>query len=1118
MKTWFFLLFISVSAAVANAQTTTWTAAGNPHVVSGTYTVPAGQTLVMEPGVIVSIQANSTLQVDGQLVGNGTAANHIQINGGATGSQSKLVVAGTSDLHFTDFRALVVPDTNGVLLFADSTFYPNGGYIFNGSIVQMGNSLAPYLQFDRCAFLGDTTYNSASLYVAYVSVVLRNTTFSNGSFCSVDPGYLFVDGVNSDHAVNAGLTLGSDSDLFLNNISVTNAGQEGLNLAGDTRNGSNVLIGPNVTLQGNEYPVHLSVAGLHQASAIPSTGNQKNLIHVSGNAGSGGYWPNFSIPYYVDGSPLTVGNTLRILPGATIKMAPFSYINDIGFGDGMRAYGTKNAPIIFERADPAQGWYDLHADRTEGGRLRHVIVRGNTDGVNGGQWRLENCIIQNNGIGSSGNTLVSGTQYLNNTIGHNGGSSNLNSPTNPNTFEGNGTGVNFSPDARNNWWGSPTGPRISNNPGGTGDPIGSLSTPYQPFLVTRPDYTDAPPEVVLLRPAFQVLGGSKILLRWNSTDDVGITSHKILFSAVGNFPASFQTIATLPGDQRSYEFTIPNIGFTVNGDDAFIKVVAVDTTGKESFDEAAVIVPTNDIAGTVQFNVTAGETLNAGEMREPVYTTSGIDHYMGEVEFYLEEVKGETRKLTNRGRGGLPFFSSDTVRFVVAFGDTTNHRKYWYSPFFKIRPDSRLNDAPPAVSLVFPQAGNTFAPGSVIPISWTASDDEGLRGFDVVASYDGVTWHPVAQNLPGAARNYDWQTAPGTGFTNVRLMVIAKDWRFQTSSDGAARSFAIAGASGPTPTPSATPNPTTTPVPTATPISTATPSSTPAPTATASATATPISSSTPAPTATPSGTPVAPPAQALNISTRAQVQAGNNVLIGGFILSGPQSKKVLIRAVGPSLSANGTTAPLSDTTLDLYDSSGRLLANNDDWKDTQQTQIEATGIPPADGRESALIATLNGDASYTTIVRGKNGATGIGLVEVYDLAQSANSKLANISTRGVVEAGDQVMIGGFIIGGTAADRTRIVVRAIGPSLGSLGITNALQDPTLSLYDSNGNLLASNDNWREANQPEVAAAGLTPADDREAALFQSLAPGAYTVIVAGKGGANGVALVEAYHLQ
>jgi hypothetical protein len=152
------------------------------------------------------------------------------------------------------------------------------------------------------------------------------------------------------------------------------------------------------------------------------------------------------------------------------------------------------------------------------------------------------------------------------------------------------------------------------------------------------------------------------------------------------------------------------------------------------------------------------------------------------------------------------------------------------------------------------------------------------------------------------------------------------------------------------------------------------------------------------------------------------------------------------------------------------------------------------------------------------VVRGKDGATGVGLVEVYDLGMGANSKLANISTRGFVDTGDNVMIGGFIVGGSAANQTRIVVRAIGPSLSRFGLTNALQDPTLSLYDSNGNVMATNDNWRDGNQPEVMAAGLAPTDDRESALFQSLSPGAYTAIVAGKGGTAGVGLVEAYNIQ
>ena len=266
---------------------------------------------------------------------------------------------------------------------------------------------------------------------------------------------------------------------------------------------------------------------------------------------------------------------------------------------------------------------------------------------------------------------------------------------------------------------------------------------------------------------------------------------------VPDLPAGSYTIAIRVSkagqpDRFTNEWTVPNIGNTVNGSDAFIKVVAVDTTGKESFDEAEIIIPTNAIAGNVQFSMAAGQTFGAGEMLASVFTTSGIDPFMTRTEFYLEDVRGETRKLTGRGLGGLPFFSTDTARFVVAFGNTTNNCKYWYSPLFKIRPDSHLNDAPPTVSLTFPQAGNSFAPGGVIPITWTASDDEGLRGFDILASYNAArTWQPVAQNLPGTARSFDWQTAPGTGFSDVRLMVIAKDWRFQTSSDGSARTFVI---------------------------------------------------------------------------------------------------------------------------------------------------------------------------------------------------------------------------------------------------------------------------------------------------------------------------------------
>lgn len=771
------------AASTAYSQTTTWRAADNPHVVQDNYTVPAGETLIMEPGVQVLVKADSTFQINGQLLGNGTAANPIVINGGNNYS-AEIDVRGTMDLKFTNVKTKTVPDDNGVLLFADCTFSGNGT-IFNGQIVQGEATRAPYLQFDRCAFQGDGTYSSASLYVAYCTAVVRNTTFSNASYCSVSPGYLFVDHVTSTGSTQFGLDFGSDSDLFIDNVRVTGATRAGLVLSGDTRNGTNVLIGPNVTLQDNEFPVHLTIAGLDPGSAIPATGNRNNMIQANEIAGAGGVWPKFAIPYYVDGAPLTVGALLHIEPGVVVKMAPYSYINDVGFADGVRAYGTKNDPIVFQRADPTQAWSFLHADRDEGGRMRHVIVEGSSDGVNGGEWRLENCIFRNNAIGTEGGAIVSGSQYLNNGTGH-FTAGNVNGGTNPNSFEGNNVGVNSSDDARNVWWGSPSGPTSSRNPGGTGDSLESQFTEFNPFLRGRPDYSDAPPDVRLMKPAGQQNPGSKVTLRWDATDDVGIVSQKVLFSAVGNFNGSFVEVATLPGDQRSYEWTVPDIGFQNPGPNAFIKVVATDTTGKESFDEWEIIIPTNTIQGNVTFNITPGQTFESGEIPAPLYTAN-IEPYMTQTVGNIEIIGRETTRITARG---MPFLSTDSARYVVAYGDTSNRQKFWYSPIFKIRPKSLVGDAPPVVGLTSPQAGASFAPDSTIPLTWTASDDEGLRGFDIVASYDGArTWNPIVRNLPGAARSYQWKTAPGTGYADVRVMVIAKDWRFQTSSDGADRVF-----------------------------------------------------------------------------------------------------------------------------------------------------------------------------------------------------------------------------------------------------------------------------------------------------------------------------------------
>jgi plastocyanin len=273
---------------------------------------------------------------------------------------------------------------------------------------------------------------------------------------------------------------------------------------------------------------------------------------------------------------------------------------------------------------------------------------------------------------------------------------------------------------------------------------------------------------------------------------------------------------------------------------------------------------------------------------------------------------------------------------------------------------------------------------------------------------------------------------------------------------------------------------------------------------------------TPSPTPSPTPTP-RPPSQAqlLNISTRMRVQTGENVLIGGFIVTGTAPKKILLRAIGPSLAQQGVTDVLDDPELELHANDGSLIMSNDDWKSTQQADIEATGAAPTNDRESAIVATLTPD-SYTAIVSGKNGSSGVGLVEGYDLDPAADSQFANISTRGFVETGNNVMIGGFILG-NGTGTTNVLLRAIGPSLAGQGVNGALADPTLEVHDQNGALVATDDNWRDSQQDEIEATGIPPANDLESAIITTLPATPNTAIVAGKNGQTGVALVEVYRL-
>jgi hypothetical protein len=250
-----------------------------------------------------------------------------------------------------------------------------------------------------------------------------------------------------------------------------------------------------------------------------------------------------------------------------------------------------------------------------------------------------------------------------------------------------------------------------------------------------------------------------------------------------------------------------------------------------------------------------------------------------------------------------------------------------------------------------------------------------------------------------------------------------------------------------------------------------------------------------------------------NISTRLPVQTGDNVLIGGFIVTGTQPKKVIVRAIGPSISVAGH---LADPTLELRDSSGGLIRSNDNWRTDQEAEIIATTIPPSNDLESAIVETLPANnAAYTAIVRGANNGTGVGLVEAYDLDQAVDSKLANISTRGLVQTGDSVLIAGTIVLGNQPQR--MLIRAIGPSL---SLSGKLADPILELRDGNGSLIGFNDNWRSNQEAEIIATTIPPTNDLESAIVTTRPAGgaAYTAIVRGVGGTTGVAVVEIYALN
>jgi hypothetical protein len=435
------------------------------------------------------------------------------------------------------------------------------------------------------------------------------------------------------------------------------------------------------------------------------------------------------------------------------------------------------------------------------------------------------------------------------------------------------------------------------------------------------------------------------------------------------------------------------------------------------------------------------------------------------------------------------------------FGATT--KAYRYDPVTNSWDDAAIADLPATrqgAAAAFYNGGGVLAGGSV----------------SGAISNTVLLWNPASNTWSTLPDMLGGRSNMGGAVLSGSFYVVGGSSTVSAGGTNDNQKLTCPASTTPTPTPTFTPTPT--PTLTLTPTPTPTPPFTPTPTPTATLSPPPTATPTPTATSTPTPTPSPTPgAQTVNFSTRMRVQTGDNVGIGGFIISGTASKHVLVRAIGPSLTQFGVPNALPDPVLELHGPGGFGTITNNNWRDdpVQEPLILATGLAPSDNLESAIGAHLNPGA-YTAVVRGNNNTTGVALIEVYDLSQAVAAKLANISTRAFVSTGDDIVIAGFILGNQSG-HDRIVVRGIGPSLIAFGVLDALANPTLELRDNNGALLIGNNDWQDnqAQASELIAAGLAPTNPLESGIAATLPPGLYTALLAGLNNRTGVGVVEIY---
>ena len=795
-------------------ETVTWAAANSPFQICEDLTIPKNGTVLVEPGVVLEFQGHM-VTVTGKMNLKGQSTNHITITAQDVFPPVIMVEKGNVTMTFTDVGGQFRHGP-GKVDISDSTFTGPNGILYTLDILSGGPAV---IKLTRCNF------SNSLMQITDSYLALAGCTFTN-SIANILRGYARLLGANTVNGQPFTIfreTNQAVQPMLVDGIQASNVTAAG----GVSLWGGDFLLGTNNVLQGNLYPVDVE-GGLLPSSVVPLTGNTSNLIWA--HAGAGGpvaRWANLGLPYLVDGW-VNGGGTLTIDPGVTVLFDPTkSGFAGLNFVSTRRliSNGLPTAPITFDALNPGIPWTGLifQVNGTEGNHLDYVTVQhGNLFGASISDSFLDitNSLFQNNLAGVNANTFgqanLSKTRLFDNEIGVQAtpqGSFRLSaSDLSPNWFEGNGTGVSNSGSsmpAQNNYWGSPTGPTNPGNPGGEGDLIvGAVN--FKPFLTEPPDIAKNPPVVRMIPlgnswygistitrpPEFYVTPGEKLILRWAVSNSTTVTSQRILLSPEG---ADFDNptrppiilAGNVPASARSLEITIPNVGFAFTNLPQFLRIVAIDASGQQGWDQTPIIVSSERITGNIQITSDYSGQTFVGGSNTPEETWTGNTNGVVEGNLFLESDGGLfTTIMTSVA---LPIVSTDSVRQVVLSHINSNDLKWFFSPgYFSIRPDPALGIKAPKVQLTSPSAGQSFAGGSTVPIKWKASAQEGLRSFDIQYSANGgQTWHFIVKDLAANARSFRWELPASSGISDVRVRVIVRDKLFQNSSDGAGIVFSI---------------------------------------------------------------------------------------------------------------------------------------------------------------------------------------------------------------------------------------------------------------------------------------------------------------------------------------